>query len=1030
MEHTSKSRTWRLLFAILLGAAVAGAEGHSPARPLSYPDNPRFTSQRFGEQFGIGVVTVTSMAQDHNGFLWIGTQTGLFRYDGSRVTRMSAVEPFVGHYIDSVMIAPDHSVWVEGFRGIAHFQNDEFKALNIPAEAGKLAGGTQGFALDSHGNIFAAVEHGLLRASVGNPSSYRLFTKADGLDCKTETVVSGADDSIWFTCDQRLARLARNANRPEWDSKLSLPKERVIALVFDGTGDLWLRSFRHLGRIDRLHHKLVDEPVAAANEEGGKPSLDHNGGLLVPSTAGLFWRDHGRWRVISEKDGLSSNIIQIALEDSEGTLWVGGYGTGLDHLTGIRDWSAWTKAEGLPENATWATQRDRQGRLWVATSHGIAVWSGRGWKTLTTRQGLAGNETRQLALARDGWIWATALPGGISRIDPLTFRTQRFPSFRGESYLFLMADAKGDIWATTRKQLLRFDGGKSAPHPEQLALPKDAEGQICYLDFSPAGVMWATGRDRLLRFDGKSWRVFTRQDGLLGNTITSLAAVADDEVWVGYSDVVGITRLKLDAEGHPQSQQYPWDFNIIGKDSQHRIWFNSIEGVNVFRPEGGTLHFSQAEGLIWDDLSPDGFREETDGSFLISTARGLARYVPHSIATPAVSPDVLITSVSLGKRDEKVSSRPRVDYEHGGFYAQFTPLLLNNTSAVTCRYRLAGLEPSYVETNLREVLYSHLPAGSYEFTVQCRRDLLPWTPNAARFSFTVLPPWWQTSWFRGANVVAALVLIWLIVRARTYSLNRRRRHLERAVAERSAELLQKNRELEEISLTDPLTHARNRRYFYEMIPADAAHVLRHYRGFTVPEKPEPVIKELVFAMVDIDFFKFANDEHGHMAGDQLIQEIARRLSDLIRKSDVLVRWGGEEFLIVCRSTDRFHAPLLCSRILESVSAMPYQLESAEVNLTCSVGWAPFPWIPEAPDALTLEQVLEIADRALYVAKRTGRNHGIGLVPSPEATRAPYDIRIEALRTANPAMADIVKTENPCATRPRSKAASASAPQPD
>ncbi len=1008
---------------------AAQAAGSRP--PLTYPDNPRFTSQRFGEQFGISVVTVTSLAQDPNGFLWIGTQTGLFRYDGSRVTRMSAVEPLVGHYIDLVLTGTDHSVWVAGFRGIAHFDGDHFVALNIPRNAGKPAHSAQGLALDKGGNVFAVLEHGLLRANPRNPSKLHFFGKADGVDCKTEAVVTGPDDSTWFTCGQKLGHLAPNSDRVEWENKLSLLNERAIALVFDGNGELWLRSARHMARIDRAHHKLLDELTAAANEEGGKPSLDHNGGLLVPTTAGLSWRDHGRWRVISEKDGLSSNIVQVALEDSEGTLWVGGYGTGLDHLTGIRDWSAWTKSEGLPDNATWSTERDRQGRLWVATTHGIALWRGHDWKTLTTRDGLAGDGTRQLALAADGSIWALAMPGGITRIDPITFRTQRFPSFHGETFIYELADANGDVWATTRKKLLRFDGKFRSPQPQQISLPEEAAGQIWYLDFSPGGVLWATGQDRLLRFDGRTWRVFTQRDGLLGNTITSLAAVNDDEVWLGYDDVVGVTKLTLDAQGKPRHQAYPWDLNIIGKDSLHRVWFNGINGVSVVAPDGAALHFSQAEGLIWDDLSPYGFREESDGTFLISTTRGLARYVPHSPAVAETSPSVLITAVSLGKDNISLNSQPHVNYENGRLYAQFTPLRLNNAADVTCRYRLAGLESSYVESDLREALYSHLPAGSYEFDVQCRKDRLPWSPNLARFSFTVLPPWWQTIWFRAVSLLASAILIWLIIRARTRSLDRRRRELERAVAERSAELVQKNQALEEISLTDPLTHARNRRYFYEMIPTDAAHVLRYYRGFTLPDKPDPVIKELIFAMVDIDFFKFANDEHGHMAGDKLIQDIAGRLSDLIRKSDVLVRWGGEEFLIVCRSTDRHNASLLCSRILEVISANPYRLENgAEVSLTCSVGWAPFPWVPEAPDALTFEEVIEIADRALYVAKRTGRNHGVGLVPSAEAVRAPYDIRIESLRTSNPATADIVRTENPCRAKPRSKAASASGSIPE
>ena len=996
---------------------------------LPYPDHPRFTSLRFGEQFGISVVTATAMAQDADGFLWIGTQTGLFRYDGSRVTRMSAVEPFVGHYIELVLTAPDHSIWVSGMRGVARYQNEEFVAVPLPPQAGALTSSVQNVAVDHQGTVFIATDHGLVRASLRDASLNHFFGKADGVDCKTEAVVATRDDSVWFACGGRLAHLRRGAQRPDWDTILHLPQERVVALVFDGAGDFWLRSARHVDRIDLAHHSLIcdDDQIAPANQEGGRPTLDNDGDLLVPSMAGLFWRDGGRWRVISDKDGLSSNNVQVALQDLEGTLWVGGYGTGLDHLTGIRDWSAWTRAEGLPDDATWATLRDHAGRLWVATAKGVSIWEtdDHRWKTLTAIDGLSGTETRQLELARDGSVWAIALPGGITRIDPRTLKMQRFTSVSGETFIHELASPGGDIWASTSKRLFRFDGSSPSPHPVEVPLPEAIRGDVWYLEFSPGGVLWACGIGRLWRFDGQAWRLFTRQDGLLGESITSMAALSDDEIWIGYDDVVGITRFLLDSHRQPHSERYPWDLTIIGKDSKHRVWFNGTDGIRVVARDGLMDRFSQAEGLIWDDISPAGFREEKDGSFLIATTRGLARFVPHPRDNVPSPPRVLITEVSLGEHNERLGTHPERDHKHANFHVQFTPLVLTNSSATSCRYRLSGLEDSYTETSLREVQYSSLAPGDYEFSVQCRNELSSWTPQAARFSFTILPAWWQTLWFRGGCAVLALVAVWLFVRIRTHSLNRRRRQLEEAVAQRSAELMQKNRELEEISLTDPLTRARNRRFFYETIPGDAAHVLRQFRGFAAGDTPVRPDTELIFAMVDIDFFKIANDEHGHMAGDRLIQEIARRLSELIRKSDVLVRWGGEEFLIVCRSTDREHAALLCSRILEVINATPYFLENgASVTLTCSVGWAPYPWIREAVDALTLEQAIDIADRALYLAKKTGRNQGIGLVPSLSAVQAPYDINIEGLRNGDSCMADVIRTANPLAVS-KTQAASAS-----
>ena len=112
---------------------------------------------------------------------------------------------------------------------------------------------------------------------------------------------------------------------------------------------LWLRTATKLARVDTRARKLTfaDEVVGEANEEEGKPSVDAQGKLLVPSSSGLYWQQNGRWRLVNVKHGLASNLIQCALEDREGTLWVGGSGTGLDRLTGVREWSAWSIRMGV-----------------------------------------------------------------------------------------------------------------------------------------------------------------------------------------------------------------------------------------------------------------------------------------------------------------------------------------------------------------------------------------------------------------------------------------------------------------------------------------------------------------------------------------------------------------------------------------------------------------------------------------------------------------------------------------------------------
>ena len=192
------------------------------------------------------------------------------------------------------------------------------------------------------------------------------------------------------------------------------------------------------------------------------------------------------------------------------------------------------------------------------------------------------------------------------------------------------------------------------------------------------------------------------------------------------------------------------------------------------------------------------------------------------------------------------------------------------------------------------------------------------------------------------------------------------------------ELQRSNSVLQEASLTDPLTGLRNRRYFSATIETDVAQALRSHA-----DNHDPHTRDLVFYLIDADNFKDVNDRYGHDVGDKVLIEMARRISSSIRHSDVLVRWGGEEFLIVSRYTDRREAELLAQRVLSAVADAPFTINDPgeKIHRTCSLGWAPFPWFLENPRAVTYEEVLSLADRGLQQAKQAGRNRAIGILPA-------------------------------------------------
>ena len=217
--------------------------------------------------------------------------------------------------------------------------------------------------------------------------------------------------------------------------------------------------------------------------------------------------------------------------------------------------------------------------------------------------------------------------------------------------------------------------------------------------------------------------------------------------------------------------------------------------------------------------------------------------------------------------------------------------------------------------------------------------------------------------------------------------------LEEKIRERTQELAEKNRELEraykalqEVSVTDPLTGLHNRRFLLQHLDADIALSTRHYEDWLRDGGAEAQPgNDLVFFIVDIDHFKEVNDRYGHAAGDRVLTQMRQRLLDVSRESDYLVRWGGEEFLVVARATCRSEADSVAARICEAVGGRPFDLDDGlQITRTCSVGYACYPFLPRQPRLLSWPQVVELADQGLYRVKRGGRNGWCGVLSAGNA----------------------------------------------
>jgi diguanylate cyclase (GGDEF)-like protein len=257
-----------------------------------------------------------------------------------------------------------------------------------------------------------------------------------------------------------------------------------------------------------------------------------------------------------------------------------------------------------------------------------------------------------------------------------------------------------------------------------------------------------------------------------------------------------------------------------------------------------------------------------------------------------------------------------------------------------------------------------------------------WFGSEKRVIFTIASPFWKSWWFKALEALLGLGLIFLIVKIRVGVLEKQKKKLEGIIQVRTNEIAEKNRELAFLSITDPLTGLKNRRFLDETIRKDIPIIQRELHNVRNGRKPldEKALALGVF-MIDVDRFKKVNDLNGHEAGDAVIVEIANRLLAMMRQSDTVVRWGGEEFLIVTRQSSQADAFQLAERIRQNIEQTPFHLPPGQkARKTVSIGFCHYPFLSGGEEKLSWQQVISMADNALYLAKHNGRNLVVGIKP--------------------------------------------------
>jgi diguanylate cyclase (GGDEF)-like protein len=942
----------------------------------------------------------SAIAQDHQGLIWLGTQGGLVRYDGRelRVFRSNPNDPatLAGNYVRALLVASDGRVWVGTFSG------------------------------------------GL---SVFDPHTERFTRAASLAYDRVEGLAEDRRQRIWIATSAGLDRLDPRTMRVEHfrhdpRDERSIADDRVRGLLVDHAGFLWVGSRAGLqrwsegGGFERVAPELAGQYVIHLTEDGlGRiwVGTEEQGAAVVDPRSGAVHRLLPR---PADPNGLSHYWVYGIAEGAAGEMWIATFGGGIDvidqNTLAVIDRLRHDPAvdTSIGADRVGALFRDRAGVMWVGTwGEGVARHDPRtrAFRALRASANVPDGLThpavvRALEL-RDGTIWAGTNGDGIDILDAGFRRvgTIRPPELADGAITCMAQSSDGTVWVATLNSMLqrRREG---AAHFERVPAERLPGGPIRTMAFTPDGALWVGAAEGMARVDPATLqtRIYRRWPGAAKSSpaIEAIVPAADGMLWVGSDNglysfdprteaAVRIARDPSRKDSLPDN----WVPDLmLARDG--RLWAGTAGGACILTNwDGRTAHFlrlserlgrlpSPAEALVEDgegrvwigprlrvdphtwtarELGPaDGcaFRnyfiasraKTHDGLLLFGSPEGLL--VADPAALKPANDDVVVVATALqveGKTRpgaDVLASLPLSRTERS-FTLDFAPLDFAPAPR-RYRYRLEGLDPQWTTAgdSQRSVTYSRLPPGSYTLHVGATRRDGQWSRQELRLPVTVLPAIHQTIWFRALMVLAAAALAYGIYRLRVRQLRAHERELERLVAERTRELSAAYDKIEEASLTDPLTALRNRRFLEQLIDADLE-LAQRGRG------------DLVVLLADLDHFKSVNDTYGHAAGDAVLADLARLLMQTFRVSDYVIRWGGEEFLVVVRFVDRSEAPALAEKLRSAVAAHPFLLPNGSLlQRTCSIGYAAFP-------GASWERTIDLADGALYAAKRGGRNAAVG-----------------------------------------------------
>ncbi|HKO62026.1 MAG TPA: two-component regulator propeller domain-containing protein [Pyrinomonadaceae bacterium] len=766
-------RTPYLIFIILLLPGISGTGlALDSSRELS-----QFGHEVWLTENGLPQNTVHAIAQTADGYIWIGTEEGLARFDGVKFTIFDKqnTAQLKSNYIRTLLADSHGALWIGTAEGLVRLLNGTFTLFTI--NEGLPSNTIQAVLEDRKGNLWVATATGLGLFKSGGLTTFT--TKERLIGGSIQALFEDASGALWIATPYGVGRV-KDDKFTNYTVRDGLGSNSVRAIQQDREGRLWFGSLGGLTSFDGNRFTTYTTRDGLPTDRIISLYASRDGGLLIGTAGGLGRFTNGRFSWFSSGDSLSTSTILSLLEDIEGNVWVGTESSGINILKDTK-FTTYTVRNGLSHDLIKSIYQDHQGTIWIGTDGGgLNLHKDGKFTSYTTRDGLSSNIVLALTGDGEGNLWA-GTPQGLNRFSRGKFTVYTAADgLANNDVRSLSFDRRGNLWIGTRGGLTRMKDGIFKTFTEVDGLPNDL---IATLHEDAQDNLWIGTLGGLTRLTNDEFTTFTTRDGLSNDAVISIYHDPDNTLWIG-TNGGGLNRLKDGRITSYTSREGLLDDVVyrILEDGRGNLWLSCRKGVFHIGKKQlddfaqgqissvAPVAYDTADGMLTRECSgggdPAGWKA-SDGKLWFPTIKGVAMIDPDRIKINSQPPPVVIEQISID--DESIAPRPGIELPAGTtrFDLYYTAPSFTAPAGVRFKYKLEGFDKDWIDSGTRRIAYyTNLRPGAYTFRVIASNNDGIWNETGATFGFYLKPYFYQTYWFYSLLVVAMCLAAWLLFRLR------------------------------------------------------------------------------------------------------------------------------------------------------------------------------------------------------------------------------------------------------------------------